>query len=81
METEKETVETEKETETRPVTWVGSKLKPAAEYGGQNPGPQKAVNLKPGAHIRLFLLWRTLSVRILTDVNVRSDLRILLRRH
>ena len=37
--------------------------------------------LQPGAHVRLFSLWRTLSVRILTDVNVGSDLRILLRRH
>ena len=34
-----------------------------------------------GAHVRLFSLWIALSVRILTDVNVGSDLIILLRRH
>ena len=31
----------------------------------------------PAAHVRLFSLWRTLYVRVLTDVNVGSDLRIL----
>ena len=29
---------------------------------------------QPGAHARSFSLWRTLSVRILTDVNAGSDL-------
>ena len=31
------------------------------------------ATLQPGAHVRIFSLWRTLSVRILTDVNVGSE--------
>ena len=54
---------------------------------GRGPGPRMSspsasrgtCNRKP--HARLFSRQRTLSVRILTDVNVGSDLRSLLRRH
>ena len=42
---------------------------------------RRHVLLQPGARARLFSRWRALSVRILTDVNVGSDLRSLLRRH
>ena len=38
-------------------------------------------SLNSGARVRRFSPWRTLSVRILTDVNVGSDLRIRLHRH
>ena len=44
-----------------------------------NAGPQQGQ--KPGARGRLVSLWGALSVRILTDGNVGSDLRSLLRRH
>ena len=36
------------------------------------------LRLQPGARARLFSLWGMLSVRILTDLNVGSDLRSLL---
>ena len=45
------------------------------------PAVARPVLQKPGAHARLFSRERTLSVRILTDVNVGSDLRGLLRRN
>ena len=43
--------------------------------------PPLPVILRPRAHVRLFSRQRTLSVRTLTDVNVGSDLRGLLRGH
>ena len=48
-----------------------------------HPRPLACVSIgqEPGAHARLFSRQRTLPVRVITDVNVGSDLRILLRRH
>ena len=44
------------------------------------PPPTPLPTLQLGAYARLFSLWRTLFVRIRTDVNVGSELRSLLRR-
>ena len=47
----------------------------------QLPSGLLLIALELGAHVRLFYLRRTLSVRVLKDGNVGSELRSRLRRH